>query len=223
MCLCGLDSGRFGGPNTYLLHSAIMLSTLRPMARLARIVTPGMPHHITQRGPYGSWTRPAAKGRNKVMKSKATKRKVFNGLCQVIIQSSRDAGQIELTAQSPGLKPGTSCTAMADVGQLILMSTSLSPSPSPGSASASPSTDSRSPSPSPPPASLLLRRLYFCVHRSPVRLLARNDLPPEGDRWGQCLEYARARRSVPADSIIAVNRTIPWMERAGTGNCDGRI
>ncbi len=38
---------------------------------------------------------------------KATKRKVFNGLCQVIIQSSRDAGQIELTAQSPALKPAS--------------------------------------------------------------------------------------------------------------------
>lgn len=36
---------------------------------------------------------------------KASKRKVFNGLCQVIIQSSMEQGKIELTAESPGLKP----------------------------------------------------------------------------------------------------------------------
>ena len=36
---------------------------------------------------------------------KASKRKAFNGLCQVIIQSGREHGEIELTAESPGLKP----------------------------------------------------------------------------------------------------------------------
>lgn len=34
---------------------------------------------------------------------KANKRKVFNGLCQVIIQSTREAGEIQLMAKSPGL------------------------------------------------------------------------------------------------------------------------
>ncbi len=35
---------------------------------------------------------------------KAAKRKVFNGLCQVIIQSSREMGEIKLTAESAGLE-----------------------------------------------------------------------------------------------------------------------
>ncbi|MFC2112861.1 beta-galactosidase GalA [Bacteroidota bacterium] len=35
---------------------------------------------------------------------KATKRKVFNGLCQVIVQSTRDVGEIQLIAKSPGLQ-----------------------------------------------------------------------------------------------------------------------
>ena len=35
---------------------------------------------------------------------KAMKRKAFNGLCQVIVQSSREPGEIRLTAESPGLK-----------------------------------------------------------------------------------------------------------------------
>jgi len=35
------------------------------------------------------------------------KRKVFNGLAQVIVQSSKQAGEIILTAVSPGLKPAT--------------------------------------------------------------------------------------------------------------------
>lgn len=34
------------------------------------------------------------------------KRKLFNGLAQAIIQSRGEAGEIELTATSPGLKPG---------------------------------------------------------------------------------------------------------------------
>ena len=35
---------------------------------------------------------------------KAMKRKAFDGLCQVIVQSSREFGEIRLTAESPGLK-----------------------------------------------------------------------------------------------------------------------
>ena len=38
---------------------------------------------------------------------KASKRKVFNGLCQVIIQSGQESGEIRLTAESPGLKPAS--------------------------------------------------------------------------------------------------------------------
>ena len=38
---------------------------------------------------------------------KAMKRKAFNGLCQVIIQSSRQAGDIRLTAESPRLAPSS--------------------------------------------------------------------------------------------------------------------
>jgi beta-galactosidase len=33
------------------------------------------------------------------------KRSVFNGLAQVIVQSTREAGEIRLTATSPGLAP----------------------------------------------------------------------------------------------------------------------
>jgi beta-galactosidase len=33
------------------------------------------------------------------------KRSVFNGLAQVIVQSKREAGEIRLTATSPGLSP----------------------------------------------------------------------------------------------------------------------
>lgn len=35
---------------------------------------------------------------------KTTKRRAFNGLCQVIIQSSRETGEIKLRAESPGLR-----------------------------------------------------------------------------------------------------------------------
>jgi beta-galactosidase len=35
------------------------------------------------------------------------KRSVFNGLAQIIVQSSKDAGEIKLTASSPGLQPAT--------------------------------------------------------------------------------------------------------------------
>ena len=38
---------------------------------------------------------------------KAAKRKVFNGLCQVIVQSSKESGDIILTAESPDLKPAS--------------------------------------------------------------------------------------------------------------------
>ncbi len=38
---------------------------------------------------------------------KATKHKVFNGLCQVIVQSSRKEGEIRLTAELPGLMPSS--------------------------------------------------------------------------------------------------------------------
>ena len=35
---------------------------------------------------------------------KATKRKAFNGLCMVLVQSTRNAGEIRLTADSPGIE-----------------------------------------------------------------------------------------------------------------------
>jgi beta-galactosidase len=38
---------------------------------------------------------------------KAAKRKTFNGLCMVIVQSSKNAGEIKLTARSPGLSDAT--------------------------------------------------------------------------------------------------------------------
>jgi beta-galactosidase len=38
---------------------------------------------------------------------KASRRKAFNGLCMVIVQSSTDAGPIRLTATSPGIEPAT--------------------------------------------------------------------------------------------------------------------
>jgi beta-galactosidase len=34
-------------------------------------------------------------------------RKAFNGLAQVIVQSTRHSGEITLSAESPGLKPAT--------------------------------------------------------------------------------------------------------------------
>ena len=38
---------------------------------------------------------------------KASRRKAFNGLCMVIVQSTTDAGPIRLTATSPGLEPAS--------------------------------------------------------------------------------------------------------------------
>ena len=38
---------------------------------------------------------------------KATKRKAYNGACLAIIQSTARAGQVQLTANSPGLKAGS--------------------------------------------------------------------------------------------------------------------
>ena len=38
---------------------------------------------------------------------KASERRAFNGFAQVIVQSVRNAGTIELTATSPTLKPAT--------------------------------------------------------------------------------------------------------------------
>lgn len=38
---------------------------------------------------------------------KASTRKAFNGLCMVIVQSTKQAGAIRLTARSPGLEPAT--------------------------------------------------------------------------------------------------------------------
>jgi len=38
---------------------------------------------------------------------KASERSVFNGLAQVIVQSTRDAGKIKLTATTDGLKLAT--------------------------------------------------------------------------------------------------------------------
>ena len=40
-----------------------------------------------------------------VMPSEKWQRKLFNGLAQVIIQSTGAAGEIQLTAESEGLKP----------------------------------------------------------------------------------------------------------------------
>jgi beta-galactosidase len=38
---------------------------------------------------------------------KAHKRRAFNGLCMVVVQSRKDPGEIQLEASSPGLKPAT--------------------------------------------------------------------------------------------------------------------
>jgi beta-galactosidase len=35
------------------------------------------------------------------------RRSVFNGLAQIIVQASKEAGAIKLTARSAGLQPGT--------------------------------------------------------------------------------------------------------------------
>ena len=40
-----------------------------------------------------------------IMPAPAWKRKLFNGLAQVIVQSSNEAGEVTLTARSPGLAP----------------------------------------------------------------------------------------------------------------------
>ena len=42
-----------------------------------------------------------------IVKAEPWKRKAFNGLAQVIIQSTKQAGQISLTATSGGLTPAT--------------------------------------------------------------------------------------------------------------------
>jgi beta-galactosidase len=36
---------------------------------------------------------------------KANRRKAYNGACLAIVQSTAKAGQVQLTASSPGLKP----------------------------------------------------------------------------------------------------------------------
>jgi beta-galactosidase len=36
----------------------------------------------------------------------SNQRRVFHGLCLAIVQSTRDPGQIEVTAAAPGLTPG---------------------------------------------------------------------------------------------------------------------
>ncbi len=41
----------------------------------------------------------------------AWSRSVFNGLAQVIVQSTKDAGEIKLTASADGLKPVTTTIA----------------------------------------------------------------------------------------------------------------
>jgi beta-galactosidase len=38
---------------------------------------------------------------------KANKRRAFNGLCMVIVQSQKQPGEIRLEASSPGLEPAT--------------------------------------------------------------------------------------------------------------------
>ena len=46
---------------------------------------------------------------------KAHKRRAFNGLCMVIIQSAKEPGEIQLEASSPGLEPATSVIASVKV------------------------------------------------------------------------------------------------------------
>ena len=38
---------------------------------------------------------------------KADKRRAFNGLCMVVVQAQKQAGEIRLEASSPGLEPAT--------------------------------------------------------------------------------------------------------------------
>ncbi len=49
---------------------------------------------------------------------KATKRKAFNGLCLAIVQSTRTAGKIEITASANGLKPGRAVVSAAAAAAL---------------------------------------------------------------------------------------------------------
>lgn len=51
---------------------------------------------------FPHWNWPGKEGQE--IDVKATSRKVFQGLCQVIIKASDQAGDIELTAISPGLR-----------------------------------------------------------------------------------------------------------------------
>jgi len=46
---------------------------------------------------------------------KAHKRRAFNGLCMVIVQSAKDPGEIRLEASSPGLEPATLAIASVRV------------------------------------------------------------------------------------------------------------
>jgi beta-galactosidase len=50
---------------------------------------------------------------------KANKRRAFNGLCMVIVQSQKQQGEIRLEASSPGLEPAT----------LVLTSLQVTPRP----------------------------------------------------------------------------------------------
>ena len=52
-----------------------------------------------------SWDGPGPAAVQVVMPAPQWKRSVFNGLAQVIVQSKREAGEIRLTATSPGLSP----------------------------------------------------------------------------------------------------------------------
>ena len=47
------ESG-FGGHHTQLLTEALRVGYARFMARLARVIVPGLPHHITQRATVAS-------------------------------------------------------------------------------------------------------------------------------------------------------------------------
>jgi beta-galactosidase len=38
---------------------------------------------------------------------KDSKRRVFNGLCQAIVQASKDHGELKIEAPSPGLEPAS--------------------------------------------------------------------------------------------------------------------
>jgi beta-galactosidase len=59
-----------------------------------------------------SWDGPGPAAVQVVMPASQWKRSVFNGLAQAIVQSKREAGEIRLTATSPGLSPAVASIAV---------------------------------------------------------------------------------------------------------------